>query len=93
LPSIRASSRIRHQRRDHSLSSSRRCRDRQQGARLELAVESRTYDAQVSMLLDDGRFDPAAIEVIKDSFLEMGQLSQRTTTEQLLTTRFVPVKP
>jgi hypothetical protein len=56
-------------------------------------VESRTYDAQVSMLLDDGCFDPAAIEVIKDSFLEMGQLSQRTTTEQLLTTRFVPVKP
>jgi NitT/TauT family transport system substrate-binding protein len=58
-----------------------------------LAVESRTYDAQVSMLLDDGRFDPAAIEVIKDSFIEMGQLTQRPTTDQLLTTRFVPVKP
>ena len=58
-----------------------------------LAVESRTYDAQVSMLLDDGRFDPAAIEVIKDSFMEMGQLTQRPTTDQLLTTRFLPVKP
>lgn len=58
-----------------------------------LDVESRTYDAQVSMLLDDGRFDPAAIEVIKDSFIEMGQLSQRPSTEQLLTTRFLPVKP
>jgi NitT/TauT family transport system substrate-binding protein len=58
-----------------------------------LAVESRTYDAQVSMLLDDGRFDPAAIEVIKDSFIEMGQLGQRPSTDQLLTTRFVPVKP
>lgn len=58
-----------------------------------LAVESRTYDAQVSMLLDDGRFDPAAIEVIKDSSIEMGQLTQRPSTDQLLTTRFVPVKP
>jgi len=58
-----------------------------------LAVESRTYDAQVSTLLDDGRFDPAAIEVIKDSFMEMGQLTQRPTTDQLLTTRFLPVKP
>jgi NitT/TauT family transport system substrate-binding protein len=57
------------------------------------AVESRTYDAQVSMLLDDGRFDPAAIEVIKDSFIEMGQLTERPRTEQLLTTRFLPVKP
>ncbi len=58
-----------------------------------LAVESRTYDAQVSMLLDDGRFDPAALEVIKDSFIDMGQLTQRPSTDQLLTTRFVPVKP
>jgi NitT/TauT family transport system substrate-binding protein len=58
-----------------------------------LAVESRTYDAQISMLLDDGRFDPAAIEVIKDSFIEMGVLTKRPATDQLLTTRFVPVKP
>jgi NitT/TauT family transport system substrate-binding protein len=58
-----------------------------------LAVENRTYDAQISMLLDDGRFDPAAIEVIKESFVEMGQLTQRPTTDQLLTTRFLPVKP
>jgi hypothetical protein len=53
----------------------------------------KTYDAQVSMLLDDGCFDPAAVEVIKDSFIDMGQLSQRPTIDQLLTTRFVPVKP
>ncbi|HEY1505077.1 MAG TPA: ABC transporter substrate-binding protein [Stellaceae bacterium] len=58
-----------------------------------LEVESRTYDAQVSMLLDDGQFDPAAIEVIKDSFIEMGQLTKRPDTDQLLTTRFLPVKP
>jgi NitT/TauT family transport system substrate-binding protein len=58
-----------------------------------LNVESRTYDAQVSMLLDDGRFDPAALDVIKDSFIEMGQLSERPRTDQLLTTRFLPVKP
>jgi phthalate 4,5-dioxygenase len=42
---------------------------------------------------DDGCFDPAAVEVIKDSFIDMGQLSQRPTIDQLLTTRFVPVKP
>ena len=58
-----------------------------------LAVESRTYDAQVSMLLDDGRFDPAALEVIKNSFIEMGQLKERPRTDELLTTRFLPVKP
>jgi ABC-type nitrate/sulfonate/bicarbonate transport system substrate-binding protein len=59
----------------------------------DIEVESRTYDAQVSMLLDDGRFDPAALAVIKDSFIEMGQLKERPHTEQLLTTRFLPVKP
>jgi NitT/TauT family transport system substrate-binding protein len=57
------------------------------------AVESRTYDSQVSMLIDDGRFDPAAIEVIKDSFIEMGALTARPSDDQLFTTRFVPVKP
>lgn len=57
------------------------------------AVESRTYDAQVGMLIDDGRFDPAALEVIKQSFIEMGLLPTKPATDQLLTTRFLPVKP
>jgi ABC-type nitrate/sulfonate/bicarbonate transport system substrate-binding protein len=57
------------------------------------AVERRTYDAQVSMLIDDGQFDPAAVEVIKNSVVEMGQLAEKPRDDQLFTTRFLPVKP
>lgn len=58
-----------------------------------LNVESRTYDSQVGMLIDDGRFDPAAVEVIKQSVVDMGLLPRKPSTDQLLTTQFVPVKP
>lgn len=56
-------------------------------------VESRTYDSQVGMLIDDGRFDPAAVEVIKQSVVDMGLMPQKPSTDQLLTTQFLPVKP
>ena len=45
------------------------------------------------MLIDDGRFDPAAVEVIKQSFIEMGLLPTKPSTDQLLTTQFLPVHP
>lgn len=55
-------------------------------------VMNRTWDYEISMLETDGHFDPAAVEVIKDSFVGMGILSEKPANDQLFTTRFVPVK-
>jgi NitT/TauT family transport system substrate-binding protein len=55
-------------------------------------VASRTYDYEVSMLLDDGRFDPQAVEVLRQSFLEMGVLDNKPNADQLFTTQFLPVR-
>lgn len=57
------------------------------------AVMDRTYDYEISMFEDDGKFDPAAVEVIKDSFVGMGILDHKPPNEELFTTKFVPVKP
>ena len=57
------------------------------------AVAARTYDYEISMLLDDGRFDPAAVAVLKKSFVEMGTLQTAPSDDQLFTTRFLPVTP
>ena len=57
------------------------------------SIADRTYDYEISMLLDDGRFDPQAIEVIKNSWVELGVLEKLPSDDQFLTTRFVPVKP
>jgi NitT/TauT family transport system substrate-binding protein len=56
-------------------------------------VMSKTYDDEISMMSDDGAFDPQAIEVLKDSYVEIGALAEKPSTEQLLTTRFTPVRP
>jgi len=57
------------------------------------AVMSKTYDDEISMMSSDGAFDPQAIEVLKDTYVEMGMLPEKPATDQLLTTQFVPVKP
>ncbi len=56
-------------------------------------VMDRTYDYEISMFNDDGHFDPAAVEVIKDSFVDMGILDHKPPNNELFTTQFVPVKP
>jgi hypothetical protein len=53
----------------------------------------RTYDYEISMFEDDGHFDPAAVDVIKDSFVGMGILDHKPPNNELFTTQFVPVKP
>jgi NitT/TauT family transport system substrate-binding protein len=55
-------------------------------------VMSLTYDSEVSTLSNDGAFDPEAIKVLKESFLDMGILSAVPKDEEILTTEFVPVK-
>ena len=57
------------------------------------AVMDRTYDYEISMFEDDGHFDPAAVEVIKDSFVGMHILDHKPPNDQLFTTQFLPVKP
>lgn len=56
-------------------------------------VMDETYDSELSMLSNDGAFDPAAIKVLEDSFVDMGILSDRPPDDKLFTTRFLPVKP
>lgn len=57
------------------------------------AVMDRTYDSELSMLSTDGVFDPEAIEILKQSFVDMGILDAKPRDEEILTTKFVPVKP
>lgn len=57
------------------------------------AVMNRTWDYEISMLESDGHFDPEAVDVIKESFVGMGILSEKPANDQLFTTRFLPVKP
>lgn len=54
---------------------------------------SMAFVAKGSMLETDGHFDPAVVEVIKDSFVEMGFLDHKPPDDQLFTTQFIPVKP
>ncbi len=54
---------------------------------------AKTYDYEKSMFIDDGRFDPAAVATLKDSFVEMGILPTKPSNDQIFTTAFVPVKP
>jgi NitT/TauT family transport system substrate-binding protein len=56
-------------------------------------VIDRTYDAEISMLSDDGTFDPEALKALKASFIDMGILGTAPPNDKILTTRFLPVKP
>ena len=60
---------------------------------LSKTAMDRTYDYEISMFIDDGQFDPQAVETLKQSFVDMGTLTERPKNDQLFTTRFVPVKP
>ena len=57
------------------------------------AVMDSTYDSELSMLSTDGTFDQQAVEVLKDSYVEMGILDAKPSNDQLLTTQFLPVTP
>jgi NitT/TauT family transport system substrate-binding protein len=56
-------------------------------------VMDKTYDAEKSMLSDDGTFDQESMKVLKASFIEMGILDQEPPDDKILTTKFLPVKP
>jgi ABC-type nitrate/sulfonate/bicarbonate transport system substrate-binding protein len=56
-------------------------------------VFDQIYDHEAAILLDDGSFDPKAMAVLKDSFVDMGILDTKPADDQLFTAQFVPVKP
>jgi len=60
---------------------------------MSTAVMTKTYDDEIGMMSTDGAFDPQAIEVLKDTYVEMGMLDKKPATDHLLTTQFVPVRP
>lgn len=57
------------------------------------AVLSKTYDDELPMMGIDGQFDPEGLALIKDSFVEMGILEKKPSDDEILTRRFLPVKP
>lgn len=57
------------------------------------ALMDRSYDYEIGMFEDDGHFDPQAIEVLKESFVDMGLMPEKAADAQLFTTKFLPVKP
>jgi NitT/TauT family transport system substrate-binding protein len=60
---------------------------------IDRAIAERVYDEQIGMLETDGHIDPQAIALMKDSFLEMGMLQTKPSDDQIIDTRFLPVKP
>lgn len=52
-------------------------------------IISRAYDEQISMLQDNGKFNPEAIKVLKTSLVEMNILEKAPTDDQMFTTKFV----
>ena len=59
---------------------------------LDQRVIGRVYDEQIKIFTSDGRFDPKALVVIRQSLVEMGILQQAPDDSVMFTTRFLPVK-
>ncbi len=56
------------------------------------SVAARAYDEQIGTFSTDGTFDPKAVAVLKQSFIEMGLLKEIPADNVMFTTQFVPVK-
>lgn len=56
------------------------------------SVIDRAYDQQIDIFSDDLSFDPRAIAVLKQSFIEMGLLKDIPEDKAMFTTQFLPVK-
>ncbi|HEX3974425.1 MAG TPA: ABC transporter substrate-binding protein [Stellaceae bacterium] len=57
------------------------------------AVAEKTYDDEIASFSTDGSFDPAAVAVLKQSFLDMGMLKDKPADNQMYDAQFLPVKP
>ena len=45
------------------------------------------------MMSKDGVFDPKAVDLMADSFVEMGVLDKKPQPADMIVDRFVPAKP
>jgi ABC-type nitrate/sulfonate/bicarbonate transport system substrate-binding protein len=52
-------------------------------------IIGRAYDEQISMMQDNGKFDPDAIALIKKSLVEMEILEKAPPDDKMFTTKFV----
>ena len=59
---------------------------------LSPAVTARAYDEQIGIFSNDFTFDPKAVAVLKQSFIDMGLLKEIPDDKALFTTQFLPVK-
>ena len=57
------------------------------------AVLNKSYDYELPMMVLDGQFDPQGLELIEELFVEMGVLDRKPRDDEILTRRFLPVKP
>jgi ABC-type nitrate/sulfonate/bicarbonate transport system substrate-binding protein len=57
------------------------------------AVMGKAYDFEIATMVDDGVFNPEGLDVLKDSFVELGMLPQKPRDDQILDKQFLPVKP
>jgi ABC-type nitrate/sulfonate/bicarbonate transport system substrate-binding protein len=53
---------------------------------------TRAYDEQMGIFSQDLTFDPKALTVLKQSFIEMGLLKELPEDKAMFTTQFLPVK-
>lgn len=60
--------------------------------RLPPDVIARTYDEVMPMFSDDGHFDAEALKVLKQSFVDLGILTEQPSNENFLTTQFVQIR-
>ena len=56
-------------------------------------VMGKAYDFEISTMVDDGFVALNGLEVLKDSFVELGMLKEKPSDDQILTKQFVPVMP
>lgn len=55
-------------------------------------ILNKSFDYMISMMTDDGTFDPKALKVLSRSFVELGILDEQPDMSRLYTTKFLPVK-
>jgi ABC-type nitrate/sulfonate/bicarbonate transport system substrate-binding protein len=56
-------------------------------------VMNRTWDYEISMFETDGHFDPKAIAVMQQSFVDIGLAPEKIPADKLFTTQFLPAQP
>lgn len=55
-------------------------------------IAGRVYDIEMPSFSSDGHFDPAAVDALKQSFIDMSVLTEKPRDDQIIDPRFVPVK-